>query len=47
MCIRDSSPARAGRTVNEDADLVPFTELMQELEARRALEQLKKRELER
>ncbi|MDK8364088.1 MMPL family transporter [Corynebacterium sp. UMB10119B.1] len=43
----DPSPARAGRTVNENANLVPFTELMQELEARRALEQLKKRELER
>ncbi|OIR46216.1 MMPL family transporter [Corynebacterium sp. NML130628] len=43
----DPSPARAGRTVNEDADLIPFTELMQELETRRALEQLKKRELER
>ena len=49
MCIRDR-PYRSGVSVEEDASLVPFSQLMRELEQRRtreALEQLKKPELER
>ena len=48
--VPDTQPGRAGVSVSEDASLVPFTQLMRDLEerrARQALEQLKKKELER
>lgn len=48
--VPDTQPGRAGVSVSEDANLVPFTQLMRDLEerrARQALEQLKKKELER
>ena len=45
--VPDTQPGRAGVSVSEDASLVPFAELMRDLEERRALEQLKKKELER
>ncbi len=45
--VVDTLPGRAGVSVEEDATLVPFSELMRDIEQRRALEQLKKKELER
>ncbi|MCG7295736.1 MMPL family transporter [Corynebacterium afermentans] len=48
--VPDTQPGRAGVSVSEDASLVPFAQLMRDLEerrARQALEQLKKKELER
>lgn len=45
--VPDTQPGRAGVSVSEDASLVPFQQLMRDLEERRALEQLKKKELER
>jgi len=45
--VPDIQPGRAGVSVSEDASLVPFQQLMRDLEERRALEQLKKKELER
>lgn len=48
--VPDTQPGRAGVSVAEDASLVPFEQLMRELEerrARQAIEQLKKKELER
>ncbi|PLA27404.1 MMPL family transporter [Corynebacterium coyleae] len=45
--VVDTLPGRAGVSVEEDASLVPFSELMRDIEQRRALEQLKKKELER
>ena len=45
--VVDTRPGRAGVTVEEKTSLVPFSELMRDLDQRRALEQLKKKELER
>ncbi|MCP1387559.1 MMPL family transporter [Corynebacterium sp. TA-R-1] len=48
--VVDTQPYRSGVSVDEDSSLVPFDQLMRELEQRRrreALEQLKKPELER
>ena len=45
--VVDTRPGRAGVTVEENASLVPFADLMRDLDQRRALEQLKKKELER
>ena len=45
--VPDTQPGRAGVSVSEDASLVPFQQLMRDLEERRALEQLKRKELER
>ena len=45
--VPDTQPGRAGVSVSEDASLVPFQQLMRDLEERRALEHLKKKELER
>ena len=45
--VPDTQPGRAGVSVSEDASLVPFQQLMRDLEERRALEQLKKKELGR
>ena len=45
--VVDTRPGRAGVTVEEDATLVSFADLMRDLDQRRALEQLKKKELER
>ncbi|MCT2339543.1 MMPL family transporter [Corynebacterium sp. p3-SID1056] len=44
--VVDTQPARSGVTVAENRDLVPFDELMRQLEERRALEYMRKRELE-
>ena len=44
--VVDTQPARSGVTVTENRDLVPFDELMRQLEERRALEYMRKRELE-
>lgn len=45
--VPDTQPGRAGVSVTENASLVPFSDLMRDLEQRRAIEQLKKKELER
>ena len=44
--VVDTQPTRSGVTVTENRDLVPFDELMRQLEERRALEYTRKRELE-
>ena len=43
----ETHPGRAGVSVEENHELVPFRELMRQLEERRALEYTQKRELER
>ena len=45
--VPDTQPGRAGVSVTENTSLVPFSDLMRDLEQRRAIEQLKKKELER
>ncbi|CAM3125135.1 MMPL family transporter [Corynebacterium gottingense] len=43
----ETHPGRAGVSVEENHELVPFRELMRQLEERKALEYIQKRELER
>ena len=43
----ETHPGRAGVSVEENHELVPFRELMRQLEERKALEYTQKRELER